>query len=160
MYIPEIPNNDLKIQLEELVCIARKVANESEEIRLKFVFNSPATDEEIKVLEQTLNVSLPLGYREFLLFSNGAQLCGHTAEFDSINSVIDMNKTEIPHGFPSKYIAIASFIGDGELLCFSRETGGFIRWFDGNETYFDTFYDLFEMIIRRIKSKVEDYIDL
>ena len=160
MYIPEIPNNGLKTQLEELVCIARKAANESEKIRLKFEFNPPATDEEINVLEKTLNFSLPLGYREFLLFSNGAQLCGQTAEFENINSVIDMNKTKITLGFPSKYIVIASFIGDGELLCFSKETGGFIRWFDGNETYFDTFYDLFEMIIKRIKSKVEDYIDL
>ena len=95
MYIPDIPDNHLKPQLEELIYIAGKIDREVDEddrFSLIFDFNSPATEEEVSFLEKELNVRLPIGYREFLLFSNGAQLCGHCAEFYTTTRVSKINK--------------------------------------------------------------------
>lgn len=159
MFIPEIPNNNLKSQLEELISIVKKLETTTTDLRVKFKFNPPASEEEILNFENAFNISLPVGYKEFLLFSNGAQLCGHTAEFDDINSIVNLNQAEISPDFPEDYVVIADIIGDGELLCFSKTSKKFIRYFDGDETIFDNFYDVFKIIIKRIKSKAADYID-
>ena len=48
MYIPEIPDNNLKPQLEELVYFVKKVAAETDEedlLSLKFDFAHPSKDE-------------------------------------------------------------------------------------------------------------------
>ena len=124
MYIPEIPDNSLKPLIEELVYIAKKLDSEvsgRDRFRVMFEFNHPATLEEIDTLEKELNVSLPTGYKEFLVFSNGAQLCGNTAEFDRTTKVAKMDKWEKILDFPQDYITIANLIGDGEILCFSKK---------------------------------------
>lgn len=165
MYIPEISDNNLKPLLEELVYIAKKL-DEDEEIseddrfRVMFEFNRPATPEEIDTLEKELNVSLPAGYKEFLLFSNGAQLCGHTAEFDNTIGVSKMDKWNKSADFPKDYIIIAYLIGDGEDLCFSRKTGEFIRYFEGKGTIYENFYEFFKWLIRFIRDSAEDYVEL
>lgn len=71
MYIPDIPNNNLKPQLEELVYIASKIdteVSEDDKYSLIFYFNASATEEEIKNLEKEIDTSLPIGYKEFLFF--------------------------------------------------------------------------------------------
>ena len=163
MYIPDIPDNHLKSQLEELMYIADKIdreVNEDDKFSLIFDFNSPATVEEVNSLEKELNVCLPIGYKEFLLFSNGVQLCGHCAEFDNTTRVSKINKLKKTPDFPEDYITIARIIGDGEILCFSKTTGKFIRYFDGREIVFDSFYDVFKEIINQIKIAASDYVDL
>ena len=165
MYIPEIPENNLKPLLEELVYIAKKL-DEDEEIseddrfRVMFEFNRPATPEEIDTLEKELNVSLPAGYKEFLLFSNGAQLCGHTAEFIDTTGVTRISKLKKTPDFPEDYITIARIIGDGEILCFSRKTGEFIRYFEEEGTAFQDFYDFFRWLVSFIREAAEDYVEL
>lgn len=164
MYIPEIPENNLKPLLEELVYIAKKIdeeeISEDDRFRVMFEFNRPATLEEIDTLEKELNVSLPAGYKDFLLFSNGAQLCGFTAEFDNTIGVSKMDKWHKSADFPKDYIIIADLIGDGENLCFSRKTGEFIRYFEGKGTIYENFYEFFKWLIRFIRDSAGDYVEL
>lgn len=163
MYIPEIPDNNLKPLLEELVYIAKKLDSEvsgRDRFRVMFEFNRPATLEEIDTLEKELNVSLPTGYKEFLVFSNGAQLCGNTAEFDRTTKVAKMDKWEKILDFPQDYITIANLIGDGEILCFSKKTNKFISYYEGEETVFENFYEFFKWLLSFIRDKAEDYVEL
>lgn len=160
MFIPEIQNNSLKPQLEEVVYIAQRLEAETDELSTKFIFNSPATEEEILKLENFLRCSIPIGYKEFMTFSNGARLCGRVARFGDIDAVINMNEDEFDSDFPSDYVVIANIIGDGEILCFSKKTGKFIRYFDGREIIFSDFYVAFNEIISIIKHKAEDYVEL
>ena len=45
-------------------------------------------------------------------------------------------------------------IGDGELLCFSKENGNFIRWFEGKvNDEFENFGDMLKEIIRMLKEE-------
>ena len=129
-------------------------------IQLKSDFNIPATTDEINNLEKDLNVFLPTGYKEFLLFSNGAQLCGHCAEFAKIERVAKINKLKKTSNFPEDYITIARIIGDEEILCFSKKTGKFIRCFDGREIIFEEFYSIFKWLVKFIRDSAEVYVDL
>ena len=156
MFEPTISNNNLKPQLEKILYIAKELEKSTKELRVKFSFNQPANDEELNLLENKLEIVLPAGYKEFLQFSNGAILCGNTARFYDVNQVIGYNQLENNEG----YIVIASIIGDGEVLQFSKTTGEFVFYFDGEEKIYDNFYDAFEEIISHVKRKAEDYIDL
>lgn len=153
MFIPKIPENNLKFQLEDLVNIAQKL----EKIK-KYEFNNPTNDEELKILETRLDFIFPDEYKDFLRFSNGLILNGSTAEFFSIEEIIKFYEKKKATDFPSDYIVIAFLIGDGEVLCVSSETGKFIRYFDGEEEFFDTFKDVLENIIQHIKTIEEDYL--
>lgn len=163
MYIPEITENSLKSQLEELVYIAKKLHDELEQedwFSMKFTFHPPATEAEIREFEEAFKLTLPVGYREFLQFSNGARLCGYIADFDDISHVMQSNSLETSPDFPKDYIVIADLIGDGEILCFSKDTGKFIRYFDGDETVYDDFYAVFQWITAFIRESAEEYVEL
>ena len=47
---------------------------------------------------------------------------------------------------------------NGEVLCVSRKTGKFIRYFDGEEEWFETFKDILENIKVHIETIEEDYL--
>jgi hypothetical protein len=55
---------------------------------------------------------------------------------------------------------IADIIGDGEILCFSKNTGKFIRYFDGKEIVYDNFYKFIEWLINFIRNEVEEFVEL
>ena len=154
MHIPAIPDNELKPQLEILVYIAEKAS-----IELNFEFYPPVTEDDIKECESSLKITFPQGYKDFLRFSNGAKLCGFTADFDDIESVVNNSNMEMAEDFPKDYVIVADIMGDGEVLCFSKRTGKFIRYFDGEETVYDDFYAFFEWLIGFIKDIAEDYVD-
>ncbi len=163
MYIPAIPENALKPQLEKLLYIAQKLHDELEQedwFSMKFTFHPPASEEEIRAFEDAFNLTLPTGYREFLQCSNGARLCGYIADFDDIRHTVSLNKMETSPDFPKDYIVIADLIGDGEILCFSKNTGKFIRYFDGDETVYDDFYAVFDWIVNFIRESAEEYVEL
>lgn len=153
MYIPEIPNNNLTKELIEIVDIAKKL----EEIET-FEFNLPAAEIEIKALEEHINYSLPEEYKELLRFSNGMTLNGSTAEFFSTESIADFYDKEKTDSFPTEYIVLAHIIGDGEVLCVSSKTGKFIRYFDGEERFFDTLKEVLVKITDFIRTVYEDYL--
>ena len=153
MFIPKIPECNLKSQLEELVNIAQKL----EKVK-KYEFNAPANEEAIMDLEANLNFTFPDEYKDFLRFSNGIILNGSTAEFFNIDEVMKFYDKKKSADFPNDYIIIAFLIGDGEVLCVSRKTGKFIRYFDGEEEWFETFKDILENIKVHIETIEEDYL--
>lgn len=154
MFIPEIPNNSLSEEIREIVDIAKKMDGIK-----RFAFNPPATDTEICEIEKIINYSLPDDYKDFLKFSNGMVLNGLTAEFFNTYEVIDYYNQEKESGFPTDYIVMADIIGDGEILCVSSETGKFIRFFNGEETFFETFKDALTKIISFIKKIDDEYLE-
>lgn len=160
MDIPKIPDNSMRPQLEELVSIVNKIKAEVEEddwFSLVFYFEEPASEEDITAMETALGTTLPTGYKDFLRFSNGAQLCGHTAEFENAHRV--SNQDDMAEGFPKDYIVLARLIGDGEILCWSKDTDRFVRYYDGREIFFDDFHEFFKWLLEFIKQEASEYVD-
>lgn len=153
MLIPEIPNNSITKEINEIVEIAKKV----EGIR-QFEFYTPATESEISLLERIINYTLPKDYKDFLMFSNGMTLNGYTADFYNVDMLINHYRLEKAEWFPADYIIIADIIGDGEVLCISNKTGKFIRYFDGEERFFESFKEALRNIIEHIKVVDEEYL--
>ncbi len=153
MLVSEIPNNSLTKEIKEIVDIAVKLEGIN-----KFVFNSPATDDEIAALEKQINYTLPEDYKDFLRFSNGMIMNNYSAEFFNTNAIIDFYNRKKADSFPNDYIVIAEIIGDGEVLCLSSISGKFVRYFDGEKTFFDSFKEALNNIIDHIKIVAEDYL--
>ncbi len=153
MLIPEIPNNSLTKEINEIVDIAIKLEGIE-----RFVFNSPATNSEIDTLEKLINYTLPEDYKDFLKFSNGMTMNSYSADFFNIDMIINYYHQNKAEWFPADYIIVANIIGDGEVLCLSSISGRFIRYFNGEETFFDSFKDALRNIIDLIKSVDEEYL--
>jgi len=153
MDIPEIPDNSLTKEINEIVEIALKLNG-----IYRFDFYFPATENEISKIEETINYALPEDYKDFLRFSNGMLLNSYTADFLNIDRIINLYHQEKAGWFPADYIIIADIIGDGEVLCIWNKTGKFIRYFDGEETFFDSFKEVLRSIIDYIKEVDEEYL--
>lgn len=74
----------------------------------------PTSLSKINEWEKKYNLVLPESYTDWLVFSNGSVLRGTLAEIYSLDNII-VN--------PDDYVIIGSLAGDGELICFSKETG-------------------------------------
>ena len=145
MNIPKIPDNSLTEEIKEIVklCIELDDVDVSE-------FNPPATNEEIKMWENRNNITLPESYKDWLSFSNGSQILGQLACFYSLNRIVTSG-----HGFSDDYAIIASIIGDGEFLCFSKTNQSYF-WLDHDNVVEITNLNLFlkETIIRMLKKSL------
>ena len=159
MFIPEIPDNSLKDILKEIVYIAQNAVSTGE-YSLQCSFNPPASELDIVECEKIVNAKFTDDFKNFLKFSNGAELCFNSISFYSINEIISDYRQEKVEEFPSDYIVIADIIGDGEILCFDRKTNKYIRYFDGDEREFNSFLDFLIKFIPHIKDKVEEYVDI
>jgi hypothetical protein len=116
--IPE--NNSLKKEIEEIVKLCEKAIPEYGE-KASF-FNEGASEEEMKQWEENNEIRIPESYKEWLRFSLDCQIRQNLAGFyfPRFSEIV-----------PSDLVIIGWLIGDGELLCFSKENGNFIRWFEG-----------------------------
>lgn len=82
------------------------------------VFNPPATEHEIETLERQYGLMLPDEYKEFLRFSNGAKICGHsctiygTDMFGAGDAMV-----------PDPLYAVGKRIGDGERIALDPRVG-------------------------------------
>ena len=135
MVIPEIPQNSLTQEIKEIVRLSKKLCDEHD-----FRFPPPATEAEILVQEQEINAKIPESYKDWLRFSNGVQLNGLLVKFLGVKT-IGKGRQNIS----DEYIVIASVIGDGEFLCFSKETGD-IAWEDHGKI---KKYGTFDLFLRR-----------
>ncbi len=162
IFIPEIPNNSLKSELEQIVFLARTAVNSEayEEELLTFKFNPPASEDEINKLEADLDIVFEEDYKNFLRFSNGAILCFNAAKFYNLDDVNSLAKQEKEDSFPKDYIIFGEVIGDGEVLCYSKNNRNYISYFDGREILYNSFIDLLKAVIGSIKNSLEDYIDI
>lgn len=161
-FIPEIPNNSIKAKLEEIVRIANAAMKSYvyEEELLTFEFNPPASNDDISKLEKTLKVELDEEFKDFLRFSNGAVLCYNSAVFYNIDTILSVSSQDKEKSFPEDYIILGEIIGDGEMLCYSKENHNYISLFEGREKRFNTFSDCLNKIIKRIRNKVGEHADL
>ncbi|MBQ6181925.1 MAG: SMI1/KNR4 family protein [Ruminococcus sp.] len=154
MYIPEIPNN---IRITEEIKKIISIAKAMEGIK-RFSFNAPSTEMEILEVEQAINSSLPDEYKDILRFANGLTLNGFTVDFYNTSEIINNYFEEKEESFPDEYVIIGETIGDGEILCFSKTTEKFIRFFNGEEVIYETFKDVLNWMIRFIERIDEEYL--
>lgn len=137
MRVPE--NNSLKAEIEEIL----KLCDEAEEKgEGSSYFKEPVSEEEMTQWEEVNGVKIPESYKEWLRFTGKCRIAGNTATFWG------------PKEFHSDYVpedlvVIGEMVGDGEVVCFSKETGEFVRFFEGRENgKYDTFVGILKKIIR------------
>lgn len=149
MYIPEIPDNSLKSEIEQIVKIAFALDGMEH-----FMFYPPASENELRELEEYFHAKFPESYKEWMRFSNGAEIFGN---YITIFTTSELRKYQIKC-MPDDYIIIGTLIGDGELLCISKTSGQFIRCFEGKETYYDTLNDFFKRPLKRMLLNAEEMV--
>ncbi len=116
-----LENNILKEEIKKIL----KLRDEAEaENNYSYSFAPPIDEEKMTSWEKETGITIPESYKEWLRFSGESTINGTTASFFS------------PEKFHSDYVpddlvVIGSVIGDGEDVCFSKETGHFIRFFEG-----------------------------
>lgn len=85
-----------------------------------FEFAPAASADEINEWENQNSITIPQGYKDWLMFSNGSIIHGALAEFYGINK-IKIGLADMP----KSSVIIGQLTGDGERLCFSSEGGDF-----------------------------------
>lgn len=143
MRIPE--NNSLKNEIEEIVELCEKAVPEYGE--KASYFGTGASEQEMEEWETKNGVKIPESYREWLRFSANCQIRQTLASFCApgyFNSEI----------VPQDLVVIGHLIGDGEVLCFSKASGNFVRYFEGKvEEEFEDFREMLNEIIRMLRGR-------
>ena len=104
-------------------------------------FKEPATEEEILQWEKTTNIKMPKSYKMWLKLTRRCQIDSTLAQFY-------FPDTEQPRYVPEGYVMIGNIIGDGEIVCFSKNKGKFITYFEGN---IDEEYEDFMGLLGEVK---------
>ncbi len=135
-------NNSLKNEIEEIVKLCIENENKSTSS-----FNEPATEEQFAQWEKEHNIIIPESYKEWLRFSNGSVIDNATAEFLGVERIVVSSKY-----IPEDLVIIGHLIGDGEVLCFSKENRNFVRHFEGRENgVYQDFNEVLKEIIRLVR---------
>jgi hypothetical protein len=138
LQIPE--NNELKDLIEELLEFCDEKEKEGELGRTKF--SDPVSEEEIENWEKENGVNIPESYKQWLRFTGDCEIDGTTAEFYSPKNF----RTEF---VPDNLIIIGEQTGDGEVVCFSKDTGEILSYFEGRKNYeYGTFNKTLAEVIR------------
>ena len=141
-----IPHNSLMEKIKELVRVCEKIA--CAYVEDASWFKQPASDKMMYNWENKHNVFIPETYKEWLSFTNEAQIRNSLAHFYGPDKFV-MNSGDLPEDL----IVIADLIGDGEQLCFSKITRNFV-WVDHGELeIIDDFGAVLSEIIRMLKPK-------
>lgn len=136
----EIQNNSLQVEICELLVLSDRL----EEMNMDGAqFNPPAAEEEILNWERTNGITIPESYKEWLRFSDGSEIFGHTAELLGVKRIVVKGEF-----LPEDLVIIGHLVGDGELLCFSKMTGKIVRLFEGERDEFDSFKEILLTLIR------------
>ena len=130
--VPE--KNSLKDEIEELLSLCEEDEEDAT------YFQPGVSEDEMTEWEEAKGIRIPESYKEWLRFSAECQIRENLADFYSVNKFNSV-------GVPERLIKVGNLIGDGELLCFSRETGKFV-WYDhGDETEYENFKDVLNTIM-------------
>lgn len=132
-----IPNNSLSGEINTILKLKEKLKG-----KRYFEFLPPASIDEINEWEAKNSITIPQGYKDWLMFSNGSIIHGSLAEFYSINKI----KIGLA-GMPKDSVTIGNVVGDGEKLCFSSENGGFFTFFHGGINEYNSFNDILLSLI-------------
>lgn len=135
-------SNSLKAVIEELLEWCEKKEKEGELGRT--FFNEPITESKMEKWEAENGVKIPESYKDWLRFSEKCQIDGTTATFwgsDEFNSEY----------VPDDLVVIGEMVGDGEVICFSKESRKFVEYYEGNiENYYENFDGILNEILRII----------
>lgn len=120
---------------------------DSLENEYKSEFFEPADEKAIQEWERKNNVLIPLSYKAWLSFSDGAVIRGTLAHFYGIEG-FEVNNLE----YPMDCVIIGDLIGDGERLGFSKTSGKILRINHGRIREYDDFAAfLNKMVIRMLR---------
>lgn len=98
------------------------------------------------VWEEKCGAKIPESYKEWLRFSEKSRIAGNTATF--------WGPSEFHSDcVPKDLVVIGETNGDGEVVCFSKSNGVFVRLFEGKTTELDDFACVLKEIIKLIDDK-------
>lgn len=132
--------NSIQEEIKEIVDLCDQL-----KLEYKSYFNPPASKEEINEWENKNNIIIPEYYKEWLYFSNGSQILANTARFLGIKEMI-VNYKQIPED----YVIIGHLVGDGEILCFSKNTGTILSYYNGKSFEYGNFKKYLKFLISTI----------
>ena len=106
-------NNEFDNPLKHMFEIIRECSEKLDDAGLDFYdFGEPISKDKINEWEKNHNVTLPEGYKNWLMLSNGFEM-GNTATFYPLNSI---QKEDYLSNSEKEYYIIGEYIGDGSLL--------------------------------------------
>ncbi len=141
-----IPDNNLSKCFTELVQLCKDYPE-----NIHASFYAPVKAKDITSFEKRNGLSLPLQLKELLLFSNGFSVDYN--DFFSLEQIEYglKNWGTLTDEYGSEYIPVASVVGDGEYIVFSKETGT-IYWEDhGDFTEYGNIDEVLEERMEFIK---------
>lgn len=128
----KVPDNSLSEHFTELVTLSKTYPEE-----MNVTFHAPANPKAIAAFEKKHKLTLPAELKDLLLISNGFSL-----DYDDFYGLEEI-EYHLTNWGPleeegEEYIFIASVVGDGEEIVFSKKTG-LIYWHDhGDFTEYGT----------------------
>ena len=112
-------------------------------------FEPSVSEEEINGWEKSHDIVIPESYKDWLRFTCDSQIRNTLARFLSPND-FELNNP----GMPEDLVAIGWLIGDGERLCFSRNSGKIVRFFGKQMDEYDDFSMILKQtIIRKLRRR-------
>lgn len=127
MYNCKIPkNNSLKKEIEKILKMCEK--NDEESGAEDSYFEEGIEEQKMTDWENANGVTIPESYKDWLRFSRKCRIVRNTATFwgpDEFHS----------NYVPDDLVVIGEMIGDGEVVCFSKKTGKFVRYFERREKF-------------------------
>lgn len=138
--------NAMKKEFDEIVKLCEEKIEEYGE-RASY-FMAPATEEKILDWERKMGIRMPDDYREWLKLTGNCQICSNIAS-------LFFPERGQPDYIPEDYVLIGHVVGDGEILCFSKSTGRYVRYFEGrvNKEY-NTFIEFLNNVKNLIKGEI------
>ena len=132
-----IPNNSLSSEINTILRLKEKLQG-----KRYFEFLPPASIDEINEWETKNSITIPQGYKDWLMFSNGSIIHGSLAEFYSVNKIkIGLDD------MPKDSVTIGIVAGDGESVCFSSKNGKFFTFSHGKINEYNRFNDILLSLI-------------
>lgn len=107
-----------------------------------------ATEEMISNLETELDILLPNEYKEFLRYSNGANLFGEDIILFSIG---DDTNIDVAFEVIDNDLLVIGKYNFGDLICINLKTENIIQWSSENNNVFLEHYSLKDWIISSIE---------
>lgn len=107
-----------------------------------------ATEEMISNLETELDILLPNEYKEFLRYSNGANLFGEDIILFSIG---DDTNIDVAFEVIDNELLVIGKYNFGDLICINLKTENIIQWSSENNNVFLEHYSLKDWIISSIE---------
>lgn len=145
MYKEKI-TNFMKKEFDEIVQLCEGKIEEYGDHASYFL--EPAKEEEILEWERQTGTEMPEDYKEWLKLTSACQMC---------STIASLFFPEIvqPSFLPEEYVLIGNVVGDGEVLCFSKDTKKYVTYFEGKVNLeYDNLKSFLNSVKRDIKGEL------